>query len=125
MSAAGPLLSEYRKKNHLSQLDLSLLADVSSRHISFIETGRTQPSRTMLLRLADVLDLPHKDSNLLLHSGGFAATYTELDIESEEMAPVRAALNLILENHNPYPAVVMDGNWNMLMANRSQQQFLS
>ena len=124
MSAAGTLLSEYRKKNRLSQLDLSLLADVSSRHISFIETGRTQPSRAMLLRLADVLDLPHKDSNLLLHSGGFAATYTELDIESEEMAPVRAALNLILENHNPYPAVVMDGNWNMLMANQSQQQFL-
>lgn len=59
MSAAGTLLSEYRKKNRLSQLDLSLLADVSSRHISFIETGRTQPSRAMLLRLADVLDLPH------------------------------------------------------------------
>ena len=59
MSAAGPLLSEYRKKNHLSQLNLSLLADVSSRHTSFIETGRTHPSRAMLLRLADVLDLPH------------------------------------------------------------------
>ena len=59
MSAAGPLLCEYRKKNHLSQLNLSLLADVSSLHISFIETGRTQPSRAMLLRLADVLDLPH------------------------------------------------------------------
>lgn len=125
MSAAGPLLSDYRKKSRLSQLQLSLLADVSSRHISFIETGRTKPSRSMLLRLADVLDLPHKDSNLLLHSGGFAAAYTELNIESEEMAPVRAALKLILENHNPYPALVMDGNWNMLMANQSQQQFLS
>ena len=121
MSAVGPLLSEYRKKNRLSQLDLSLMADVSSRHISFIETGRTSPSRAMILRLADVLDLPHKDSNLLLHSGGFAAAYTELDLAAEDMQPVREALKLILDNHNPYPAVVMDGSWNLLMANSAQQ----
>ena len=80
MSAAGPLLSEYRKKSLLSQLDLSLMADVFSRHISFVETGRNNPSRAMILRLADVLDLPHKDSNLLLHSGGYAAAYTQLDL---------------------------------------------
>ncbi|GJM12664.1 MAG: transcriptional regulator [Pseudohongiella sp.] len=122
MSAVGPLLSEYRKKNRLSQLDLSLLADVSSRHISFIETGRTSPSRAMVLRLADVLDLPHKDSNLLLHSAGFAAAYTELDLDASDMQPVREALKLILENHNPYPALVMDGSWNMLMANSAQQR---
>lgn len=121
MSAVGPLLSEYRKKNRLSQLDLSLLADVSSRHISFIETGRTSPSRAMLLRLADVLDLPHKDSNLLLHCGGYAAAYTELDLDANDMQPVREALQLILDNHNPYPALVMDGGWNVLMANSAQQ----
>ena len=121
MSAVGPLLSEYRKKNRLSQLDLSLMADVSSRHISFIETGRTSPSRSMLLRLADVLDLPHKDSNLLLHSGGYTAAYTELDLAAADMEPVRAALQLILDNHNPYPALVMDGSWNVLMANSAQQ----
>ena len=121
MSAVGPLLSEYRKKNRLSQLDLSLMADVSSRHISFIETGRTSPSRAMILRLADVLDLPHKDSNLLLHSGGYAAAYTELDLQASDMEPVREALKLILDNHNPYPALVMDGGWNVLMANSSQQ----
>lgn len=121
MSAVGPLLSEYRKKNRLSQLDLSLMADVSSRHISFIETGRTSPSRAMLLRLADVLDLPHKDSNLLLHSGGYAAAYTELDLSAGDMKPVREALQLILDNHNPYPALVMDGSWNLLMANSAQQ----
>lgn len=121
MPAVGPLLSEYRKKSRLSQLDLSLMADVSSRHISFIETGRTSPSRAMLLRLADVLDLPHKDSNLLLHSGGFAAAYTELDLAAEDMEPVREALKLILDNHNPYPALVMDGSWNVLMANSAQQ----
>ena len=121
MPAVGPLLSEYRKQSRLSQLDLSLMADVSSRHISFIETGRTSPSRAMILRLADVLDLPHKDSNLLLHSGGFAAAYTELDLAADDMQPVREALTLILDNHNPYPALVMDGSWNVLMANSAQQ----
>jgi len=121
MSTVGPLLSEYRKRYHLSQLDLSLLADVSSRHISFIETGKTKPSRTMLLRLADVMDLPLKDSNLLLHSGGYAAAYTQLEFNSEEMAPVRQALNIMLENHHPYPALVMDGSWNVLMVNRAQE----
>ncbi len=125
MSAVGPLLSEYRKRNRLSQLELSLLADVSSRHISFIETGRSRPSRAMLMRLADVLELPHKDSNLLLNSGGYAAAYSELDLNSEAMQPVRATLGLILENHNPYPALVMDGNYNLLMANQAQQNLMA
>ena len=125
MSAVGPLLSEYRKRNRLSQLELSLLADVSSRHISFIETGRSQPSRAMLLKLADVLNLPHKDSNLLLNSGGFAPAYSEMKLDSEEMEAVRGALNLILENHNPYPALVMDGCYNLLMANQAQQTLMA
>ncbi len=125
MSAVGPLLSEYRKRNRLSQLELSLLADVSSRHISFIETGRTKPSRAMLLRLADVLNLPHQDSNLLLNSGGYAPAYSALDLHSDEMEAVRNALNLILENHNPYPALVMDGCYNLLMANQAQQKLMA
>lgn len=125
MSSVGPLLSEYRKRNRLSQLELSLMADVSSRHISFIETGRTKPSRDMILKLADVMDLPHKDSNLLLNSGGYAAAYTDFDLSRDEMAPVRQALNLILDNHDPYPALVMDGNWNVLMQNQTQQRLMS
>lgn len=125
MSAVGPLLSEFRKKSRLSQLELSLLADVSSRHISFIETGRTQPSRAMLMRPADVLNLPHKDSNLLLHSGGYAAAYSELQLDSSELEPVRHALGLILDNHNPYPALVMDGDYNVVMANSTQQVLLT
>ncbi|MEQ8954145.1 MAG: helix-turn-helix transcriptional regulator [Gammaproteobacteria bacterium] len=124
MSTVGPLLSEYRKRNRLSQLDLSLLAEVSSRHISFIETGRTRPSRAMLMRLADVLNLTHRDSNLLLNSGGYAAAYSSLEFDSAELAPVRQALQLMLENHNPYPAIVMDGSYNVLMANSAQQQFM-
>lgn len=125
MSSVGPLLSEFRKKNRLSQLELSLLADVSSRHISFIETGRTRPSRSMLMRLADVLNLTHKDSNLLLHSGGFTAAYSDLDLGSAEMAPVLQALQLILQKQDPYPALVMDGNYNVIMANASQQRLVT
>lgn len=122
MSAVGPLLSEYRRKSRLSQLDLSLLADVSSRHISFIETGRSNPSRAMLLRLADVMDLSLGESNLLLNSGGYAAAYSEFDIHSEAMKPVRDALSLMLDNHDPFPAIVIDGNWNIVMVNKSQQR---
>lgn len=125
MSSIGPLLSEYRKRSRLSQLDLSLLADVSCRHISFIETGRTKPSREMILKLADVMDLPHKESNLLLHTGGYAPAYSSLDFNHAEMIPVRKALSMILENHNPYPALVIDRNWNALMQNQSQAALMS
>ena len=86
------------------------MADVSSWHISFIETGRISPSRTMILRLADVLDLPHTDSNLLLHSAGYAPVCTQLDLGADDMKPVREALALILDNHNPHHALVMDGS---------------
>lgn len=125
MPAVGTLLSEYRKRNRLSQLDLAMLADVSSRHISFIETGRSSPSRSMLLRLAEVLNLPHKDSNLLLNSGGYAPAYSALNLDAEELQPVHRALTLLLDNHNPYPALVMDGNYNLLMANTAQQRLLA
>lgn len=125
MPAVGTVLSEYRRRKRLSQLELSMLAEVSSRHISFIETGRTRPSRGMLLRLAEVLHLPHRDSNLLLSSGGYAAAYTHLDLDSPDMAPVRDALQRILDNHNPLPALVMDGDYNLLMANTAQQQLFA
>ena len=110
MPAVGPLLSEYRKQSRLSQLDLLLMAVVSSRHISFIETGRTIPSRAMILRLADALGLAHTDSNLLLHSAGYAPACTQLDLGADDMKPVREALALILDNHNPHHALVMDGS---------------
>lgn len=125
MPAVGTLLSEYRRRNRLPQLELAMLADVSSRHISFIETGRTCPSRSMLLRLAEVLDLPHKDSNLLLNSCGYAPAYSALDLDSDALAPVRHALKLMLDNHNPYTALVMDGSYNLMMANTAQQRLFS
>ena len=121
MSSVGTVLSEIRRRHNLSQQALAMMAEVSPRHISFIETGRSQPSRAMLLRLSDVLGMSLQDSNLLLHSGGFAAAYSALDINSAAMRPVREALQMILDNHNPYPALVMDGNWNVLMSNTAQQ----
>ena len=124
MNAVGSLLSEYRKRNHLSQLDLGMLAEVSARHISFIETGKSMPSRDMLLKLADSLNLSLHDSNLLLNSCGFASAFSHFELGSPEMEPVRQALAMMLEKQNPYPALVIDGDWNILMIN-SGQQFLA
>ena len=121
MNAVGSLLSEYRKRNHLSQLDLGLLAEVSPRHISFIETGKSQPSRDMLLKLADTLGLSLHESNLLLHSGGFSAPYSNLTLDDDRMLVIREALALMLEKQNPYPALVLDGDWNILMVNKAQR----
>lgn len=120
MTAAGRLLNEYRRRSRLSQLELALLAEVSPRHISFIENGRTQPSRPMLMRLTTALNVDLQDSNLLLQAAGFAPAYRRSDINSSDMAPVREALTLMLEKQEPYPAVVLDGHWNIIMANQAQ-----
>ena len=125
MSSVGSLLSEYRKSRRLSQLDLSVRAQVSSRHISFIETGRSTPSRDMLLRLSDVLDLTLRDSNLLLSAAGFAMNYGDRQLDEAQMRPVKQALEMILQNHNPYPAVVMDSAWNVVMVNEAQLKMLA
>ena len=121
MNAVGSLISEYRKRSHLSQLDLGIMADVSARHISFIETGKSMPSREMLLKLADTLNLSLHDSNLLLNSGGFAPAFSQFQPDAPEMKPVREALAMMLEKQNPYPALVLDGDWNILMVNTGQQ----
>lgn len=120
MSNVGSLLTAYRKSRRLSQLELGLMANVSSRHISFIENGRSSPSRDMLLRLADVLELPLRDSNLLLTSAGFAMNYSQHSLDAREMHPVREALEIILHNHNPYPALVLDACWNVVLINEAQ-----
>jgi transcriptional regulator with XRE-family HTH domain len=113
-----------RKSRRLSQLDLGLRAEVSTRHISFIETGRARPSRDVLLRLSEVMELPLRESNLLLASGGYAAAYTSLKLDAHEMKPVREALDIMLESHNPFPCLVVDGCWNILLANRTQQRMM-
>jgi transcriptional regulator with XRE-family HTH domain len=117
--AAGELLRHWRTRRKMSQLDLALEADVSARHLSFIETGRAAPSREMLLLLAAVLDLPLRERNLLLHAAGYAAAYRHTDLAAPEMADARRALELILAHHDPNPAIVLDRRWNVLLANRS------
>lgn len=120
----GQILAELRKARRLSQLELALRADVSSRHLSFIETGRSQPSPAMLKRLALEMELSCRDTNRLLLAAGYAPAFTETDLSSNSMAPVREALSVMLTNHNPLPAVVLDAHWNVLMANEAQQRLM-
>jgi transcriptional regulator with XRE-family HTH domain len=115
----GTLLRDWRRRRRLSQLDLALEAGVSARHLSFLETGRSKPSREMVLHLAEELGLPLRDRNQMLIAAGFAPAFAERTIDDPEMAPVREALDLVLGGHEPYPAVVVDRWWNLVAANRS------
>jgi transcriptional regulator with XRE-family HTH domain len=114
----GELLRDWRRRRRMSQLDLALDAGVSARHVSFVETGRSQPSREMLLRLAEQLDLPLRDRNQLLLAGGYAPVYGRRALDDPEMAPVREAIDRLLTAHEPFPAVVVDRAWNLVAANR-------
>lgn len=115
--AAGRLLRHWRELRRMSQLQLSIEADVSQRHISWVETGRSQPSRDMLLHLADVLDLPLRDRNALLTAGGYAAAFPHGSWDDPEVAPLREAVETLLASHAPHPAVVLDRHWNLVDAN--------
>jgi transcriptional regulator with XRE-family HTH domain len=127
-SAFGRLLRQWRARRRMSQLDLAVEAEVSSRHVSFIETGRAQPSREMVLLLADVLDVPLRDRNDLLTVAGYAPIYCETSLDAPAMAQMRRALDFILRQQEPYPALVLDRHWNVLKVNegsaRVQAYFL-
>src|ERR671926_498464 len=114
----GPLLREWRERRRLSQLELALEAGVSARHVSFIETGRANPSPEMVLKLAGKLDVPLRESNQLLIAAGYAPRYGALAFEAPEMDPVREAIDRLLSAHDPYPAVVVDRHWELIAANR-------
>ncbi|MDP8923138.1 MAG: helix-turn-helix domain-containing protein [Chloroflexota bacterium] len=119
----GELLREWRERRRRSQLDLALDADISTRHLSFVETGRSTPSREMVLRLAEHLELPLRERNRLLVAAGYAPIYSESSLDSAELAAVRAALSQVLTGHEPYPAIVVDRSWNLVDANRSVALF--
>jgi transcriptional regulator with XRE-family HTH domain len=119
----GTLLRDWRRRRRLSQLDLALEAGVSARHLSFLETGRSKPSREMVLHLSEQLEVPLRDRNHLLLAAGFAPAFEERAIDAPEMAPVREALERVLTGHEPYPAVVVDRWWNLAAANRSIAMF--
>jgi transcriptional regulator with XRE-family HTH domain len=121
----GELLREWRSQRRLSQLDLSLEAGVSARHLSFIETGRAQPSREMVLTLAHQLEVPLREQNALLLAAGYAPAYLETALDDEEMSPVRHGLDAILAGHEPYPAVIVDRQWELLASNAPAQILLA
>src|SRR5690606_38229323 len=100
-----------------SQLDVSLAAAVSTRHLSYVETGRSRPSRELVLHLAEHLDVPLREQNTLLLAAGYAPVYTESSLDADAMAPARAAIDTILSSHAPAPALVVDGRWNLVSAN--------
>jgi transcriptional regulator with XRE-family HTH domain len=114
---AGPLLRSWRQRRRLSQLDLACLADVSTRHLSYVETGRARPSRAFVLHVAEHLDVPLRERNDLLVAAGYAPVYRRTSLEAPEMEPVRMALDLVLGHHEPFPALVVDRHWNLVMAN--------
>jgi transcriptional regulator with XRE-family HTH domain len=103
----------------MSQLDLALNADVSARHISFLETGRAQPSREMVLHLAEQLDVPLRERNNLLVSAGFAPVYAQTALDDPALGAAKEAIDLVLSGHEPYPALAIDRHWNLIAANRS------
>ncbi len=110
-------LRTWRQHRELSQLDLSLAAEISQRHLSWLETGKSQPSRSMVLRLAETLDLPLGERNRLLNAAGFAAIYRNHGLDDEALQPVHDALERILDQHLPNPSFVIDAEWNVLMTN--------
>ncbi len=124
-SGVGPLLRRWRESRHLSQLDLALEAEVSARHISFLETGRAEPSREMLLILANVLDVPLRERNFLLLAAGYAPVYGETSLDDPRMTQVRTAVEVILRSNEPRSALAHDRHWNIVMANQAFVQFLT
>lgn len=121
----GALLREWRERRRLSQLDLSCEAGISTRHLSFLETGRARPSREMLLHLAEVLKTPLRARNALLLAAGFAPAYAERGLDDPALEAARRAIDRVLEAHAPFPALVVDRGWRMLAANRAVAPLLA
>jgi transcriptional regulator with XRE-family HTH domain len=116
-SSVGTLLREWRQRRRMSQLDLAGVADVSTRHLSFVESGRSLPSREMLMRLAERLDVPLRARNTLLVAAGYAPLYRERALADPQLAAARRAVDLVLKGHEPYPALAVDRHWTMVAAN--------
>jgi transcriptional regulator with XRE-family HTH domain len=113
----GTLIKHWRERRRMSQLLLANEAEISSRHLSFIETGRATPSRAMVLRLAEYLDVPLRERNQLLTAAGFAPVFQERSLDDQSMAPARLAVEQVLKGHEPYPALAIDRHWNLISAN--------
>src|SRR5262250_2340059 len=120
--AYGRMLREWRMRARMSQLALATETGISTRHLSFLETGRAQPSREMVQLLAGMLDVPLADRNALLLSAGYAPAYGERPLSAPELEPVRRALTFTLRQQEPFPALVVDGDWNVVMSNEASHR---
>jgi len=121
----GNLLREWRQRRRLSQLDFAVEAEISSKHLSFLETGRSRPSREMLLKLAELLEVPLRERNTLLISAGFAPMFSERKLDDPSLQAAREAMELVLKGHEPYPAIAVDRHWTLLAANRAVAPMLT
>jgi transcriptional regulator with XRE-family HTH domain len=121
----GGLLRVWRERRRLSQLELAEAADISARHMSFLETGRSAPSRAMLLRLAERLQIPLRERNSLLLSAGYAPMYAERRLDDPALEQARKAVDLVLAGHEPYPALAVDGHWTLVSANAAFGRLLT
>ncbi len=117
MQPFGDLIREWRSIRRFSQLDLSLEAETSARHVSFLESGRARPSRGMVLKLSDALQMPKAIANQALLAAGFSPAYPQLARDAPDLAPIRAAIDMIRKIHAPYPAVAIDQHWNIIAVN--------
>jgi transcriptional regulator with XRE-family HTH domain len=121
----GEHLREWRHRRRLSQLALACDAEISTKHLSFLETGRAQPSREMVLRLAERLDVPLREQNVFLVSAGYAPVFTERPLADPALQAARHAIDLVLSGHEPYPALAVDRHWTMVTANSAVQRLLA
>jgi transcriptional regulator with XRE-family HTH domain len=123
-SHVGEHLRDWRQRRRLSQLEFAAEADISTRHLSFIETGRARPRREMLLHLAERLDIPLRERNTVLVSAGFAPVFSEKSLDDPALSAARAAIDLVLKGHEPFPAIAVDRYWNMVSANGAIAVFM-
>jgi transcriptional regulator with XRE-family HTH domain len=121
----GELLRDWRQRRRLSQMELALQVEVSTRHLSCLETGRATPSRAMLMRLAQRLDVPLRERNRLMLAAGYAPLYTERPLDDGAMAAVREAMAAVLRGHEPYPALAIDRRWQLVAANDATRRLLA
>jgi transcriptional regulator with XRE-family HTH domain len=117
--SVGDLLREWRQRRRLSQLDLACNAEISTRHLSFLETGRSQPSREMVLHLAVQLEVPLREQNVLLLAAGYAPVFPERPLADPALQTARKAVDLVLTGHEPYPALAIDRHWTLVASNRA------
>lgn len=120
----GTMLREWRKRRRLSQLEFAMDAEISQKHLSFIESGRARPSRGMVLRLAERLGVPLRERNTMIVAAGFAPVFAERRLDDPALAPARRAVEMILKGHEPYPALAVDRRWNLVSANAAVQRLL-